>query len=161
MTEPQQHRALRDAFSQFATGVTVVTTTDDAGRPVGLTANSFTSVSLEPPLVSWCVDKQSTRFNEFVAAKFFTVSVLTAQQQALSDIFAARSWDDTVFNDIKWVEGHHCVPQLADVSARFHCATEHIYEGGDHLIIVGLVLDFENDPQAPLLFSQGEYRTLG
>lgn len=162
MTQQKQYRSLRDAFGQFATGVTVVTTVDKQGKPVGLTANSFASVSLEPALVSWCVDKSSTRFNEFAEADYFSISVLTAEQQEVSNLFASRSWDETVFDDVEWSKGHHGVPQLPNCMARFHCKTAHTYEGGDHLIIVGEVEDYDReevvDHQAPLLFLQGEYR---
>jgi len=158
MTQVKQHRSLRDAFGQFATGVTVVTTVDAAGKPVGLTANSFASVSLEPALVSWCVDKSSTRFREFAEAEYYSISVLTAEQEGLSNLFASRSWDDAVFNDTTWYEGHHKVPQLPGCMARFHCKTEYVYEGGDHLIIVGAVEDYDIDPQQPLLFVQGAYQ---
>ena len=160
MSEQKQHRSIREAFSQFATGITVVTTLDKNGKPIGLTANSFASVSLEPPLVSWCVDKSSTRFHEFADAEYFSISVLTAEQEDISNLFAKRSWDESVFNDVEWYEGHHGVPQIPNVSARFHCKTAHLYEGGDHLIIIGAVEGYTSDPQAPLLFSQGEYRTL-
>jgi len=160
MTEVKQHRSLRDAFGQFATGVTVVTTLSESNEPIGLTANSFASVSLEPPLVSWCIDKDSTRFNEFAQAQYFTISVLSAEQQELSNLFAMRSWDDTVFDDTDWFKGLNNVPQIPNVSARFHCETAHVYEGGDHLIIVGGVLEYECDPQAPLVFFQGDYRSL-
>ena len=160
MIEVKQHRSLRDAFGQFATGVTVVTTIDDNGKPIGLTANSFASVSLEPPLVSWCIDEDSTRFKEFAQAKFFTISVLSAEQQEFSNLFAMRSWDDTVFDAIDWHEGRNNIPQIPDVSARFHCETAHVYEGGDHLIIVGSVLEYECDPKDPLVFYQGDYRHL-
>ena len=160
MTEVKQHRSLRDAFGQFATGVTVVTTLDKNCKPIGLTANSFASVSLEPPLVSWCIDEASTRFKEFAKAKYFTISVLSAKQQALSNLFAMRSWDDTVFDDTEWFEGSHGIPQIPDVSARFHCETAHVYEGGDHLIIVGSVLEYECDPKDPLVFFQGDYQDL-
>jgi len=160
MTDSTEHRSLRDAFGQFATGVTVVTTCDESGKPIGLTANSFASVSLEPPLVSWCVDKSSTRYSEFRHADYFTISVLTADQEELSDLFAMRSWDDTVFDDTEWFAGLNGVPQLPNVSARFHCRTEHRYQGGDHMIVVGAVLEYESHAQKPLLFFQGEYQQL-
>lgn len=160
MSEQKQHRSLRDAFGQFATGVTVVTTRDKKGQPIGLTVNSFASVSLEPPLVSWCVDKASTRFSEFAEAEYFTISILNADQQAVSDLFAYRSWDENVFNDIEWYDGHHGVPQFKDVGARFHCKTAHLYEGGDHLIIIGAVEGYDSDPHPPLIFAQGEYKVL-
>ena len=157
MTRSREYRALRDAFGQFATGVTVVTAVNQTGNPIGITANSFASVSLEPPLVSWCVDKESSRYQEFVDADFFTISVLTAVQESTSNLFAQRSWDDTVFEDVEHRIGHNGVPQLENASARFHCKTEHRYEGGDHLIIVGAVQDFDCHPQDPLLFFQGKY----
>ena len=159
MTKPREYRSLRDAFGQFATGVTVVTANNLQGQPLGITANSFASVSLEPPLVSWCIDKNSTRFPEFIDAEFFTISVLTAEQQEISNLFAQRSWDDTVFSDVDWYKGLNDVPQLPNVSARFHCRTEHKYSGGDHIIIVGAVLEYETDPQPPLVFFQGEYQS--
>jgi len=160
MTNQKYHRSIRDAFGQFATGIAVVTILDQNAKPVGITVNSFASVSLEPPLVSWCVDRSSKRFNEFAQAEYFTISVLTAEQQGVSDLFAQRSWDVTAFDDIEWYEGLHGIPQIPNVSARFHCKAEHLYEGGDHLIIVGAVEDYDSKPSAPLLFSQGEYRTL-
>lgn len=160
MTQEKQYRSLRDAFGQFATGVTVVTTVNDQGQPIGLTANSFASVSLEPALVSWCVDKSSTRFTEFSKANYFTISVLTEEQRDLSNLFASRSWDDTVFDDVEWSAGHNGVPQLPGCMARFHCKTEHIYQGGDHLIILGAVMDYESSEGRPLLFAQGDYKAL-
>jgi len=160
MTQQKQHRSLRQAFGQFATGVTVVTTVDEDNKPIGLTANSFASVSLEPALVSWCVDKSSTRFKEFADAEYFSISVLTDAQQEISNLFASRSWDDTVFNDTDWYKGHHGVPQLPGCMARFHCKTEFVYEGGDHLIIVGAVQDYDIEPQQPLLFVQGDYQKM-
>lgn len=160
MTDSSKYRSLRDAFGQFATGVTVVTTRDKQGNPIGLTANSFASVSLEPPLVSWCVDKSSTRFKEFYEAEYFTISVLTSEQQEISNLFAMRSWDDTVFDDTDWFSGHNDIPQIPYVGARFHCKTAHLYEGGDHVIIVGEVLGYESEATPPLLFFQGEYRDI-
>lgn len=160
MTKHRQYRSLRDAFGQFATGVTVVTARNGAGLPIGLTANSFASVSLDPPLVSWCIDKNSARFKELLIAEFYTISVLTENQHALSDLFAMRSWDDKVFDEIEWYEGVQGVPQLQGVAARFHCRTMHRYAGGDHKIIVGTVEDYEFDSHKPLLFFQGDYREL-
>ncbi|MFT7524926.1 MAG: flavin reductase (DIM6/NTAB) family NADH-FMN oxidoreductase RutF [Arenicella sp.] len=160
MTETREYRSLRDAFGQFATGVTVVTARDSEGKPIGLTANSFASVSLDPPLVSWCIDKQSARFELLAAAEFYTISVLTEQQRELSNLFAMRSWDDNAFNEVQWYEGLNGVPQLPDVGARFHCKSMYKYPGGDHLIIVGAVEDYEFDSQSPLIFFQGDYQVI-
>jgi len=160
MTQKREYRSLRDAFGQFATGVTVVTTTNSNDEPVGLTANSFASVSLEPPMVSWSVDKSASRFAEFESAKYYTISVLNEEQEDLSNHFATYSWDDNAFNNIDWYKGHNGVPQLNNVSARFHCRLEHAFEGGDHIILLGIVEDYDSEPQEPLVFFQGDYRQL-
>ena len=157
MTQAQQHRSLRDAFGQFATGVTVVTTVSATGNPIGITVNSFSSVSLEPALVSWSLDSNARRYKEFSEAKYFTISVLTEDQEGISNLFAERSWDDSVFEDVEWYKGDNDVPQIQGVSARFHCKTAHLYKGGDHLIIVAEVLDYECEAAAPLVFCQGRY----
>jgi len=160
MTQSQQHRSLRDAFGQFATGVTVVTTVSAAGDPIGITVNSFSSVSLEPALVSWSLDTSARRYKEFSKAEYFSVSVLTENQEQISNLFAERSWDDSVFEDVEWSKGLNNVPKIPGVSARFHCKTANLYEGGDHLIIVAEVLEYECDAQAPLIFCQGRYGRL-
>ena len=160
MTEVRQYRSLRDAFGQFATGVTVVTTLSSAGKPIGITVNSFSSVSLQPSLVSWSLDSSAKRYKEFSEAEYFTISVLTESQQDISNLFAERSWDDSVFKDVNWFAGYNDVPQIPDVSARFHCKTANLHEGGDHLIIVAQVLDYECDSQPPLIFCQGNYGRL-
>ncbi|MEO0369497.1 MAG: flavin reductase family protein [Pseudomonadota bacterium] len=160
MNSEEQHRRLRDAFGQFATGITVITTLDQNDQPVGITANSFASVSLQPPLVSWCIDKSATRYDEFATAEYYSISILNSQQRATSDLFAMRSWDSALFDEVDWFAGPHGIPQLPDVLARFHCKTDTIYEGGDHLIIVGLVEQFDSNPAAPLVFFQGDYLTV-
>ncbi len=160
MSAEKKYKQLRSAFSQFATGITVITARDAEGKPVGITANSFASVSLEPALVSWCIDKNATRYKEFVNAEYYTISILNSEQREMSDLFAMRSWDSSVFDEVEWYEGHHSVPQLPKVLARFHCKTEHLYEGGDHTIIIGLVEDFDSDPKSPLVFFQGDYLTV-
>jgi flavin reductase (DIM6/NTAB) family NADH-FMN oxidoreductase RutF len=160
MSNQREYRPLRDAFGQYATGVTVVTARNKKDVPIGITANSFASVSLDPPLVSWCIDRASTRFAELSEAEYYTISVLGEQQQELSNLFAVRSWDDTVFDEVSWYSGQKNVPQLPDVSARYHCRLVTKHDGGDHVILVGEVEAFENSPQAPLLFFQGDYRTL-
>ena len=160
MNAEEKHRLLRTAFGQFATGVCVITTVDPEGKPVGITANSFASVSLDPPLVSWCVDRSATRFKEFAEAQHYSINILNSKQRSISDAFAMRSWDSTLFDEVEWYEGHNNVPQLPDALARFHCKTETRYEGGDHLIIIGRVEQFDCDPKSPLVFFQGDYLTV-
>lgn len=119
------------------TGVTVVTTLDAAGDPVGLTANSFTSVSLHPPMVLWCLGKDSTSLEAFEAGNAFAVHVLAADQQPLAQRFATKGIDR--FEGVPWEPGHAGVPVLSGCLAVFECSLAHAYDGGDHLIYVGAV----------------------
>ncbi len=160
MTTQDKHKRLRSAFGQFATGITIITTCDKAGKPVGITANSFASVSLEPALVSWCIDKGATRYAEYIGAQYFTINVLNSEQRAVSDLFAKRSWDSSLFNEVEWFAGPHGVPQIPGAIARFQCKTHTLYEGGDHTIIIGAVEEFDAAPQSPLVFFQGDYLTV-
>ncbi len=148
-------RAFRDALGHFATGVTIVTTRDAEGEPVGVTVNSFASVSLEPPLVLWSLAKKSWSLPAFQQAGHYAVHVLASDQQALSDRFARASTDK--FGGLDVVEGEGGAPLLAGCAAVFECSVEHRYEGGDHLILVGRVLNFSSAEQAPLLFHRGRY----
>jgi len=150
-------RELRDALGRFATGVTVVTTMTPAG-PLGITANSFASVSLRPPLVLWSPARKSQRFPAFEAAGHFAIHVLSAGQQALAERFAAplaKGWGETAFEP-----GLGGVPLLAGCAARFECRHEARYEGGDHLIVVGEVLRLCENDRPPLLFYRGRYSAL-
>lgn len=150
-------RELRDALGRFATGVTVVTTMTDAG-PLGITANSFASVSLDPPLVLWSPARKSQRFPAFEAAGHFAIHVLGAGQQALAERFAAplaNGW-----GDIGFAPGIGDVPLLDGCAARFECRHEARYEGGDHLIVVGEVLRLVQADRAPLVFYRGRYSAL-
>ena len=146
-------RAFRDALGRFATGVTVVTTQTPSG-PMGFTANSFASVSLDPALVLWSPARASQRFAIFAQAPFYTIHVLGLGQDDISrrflrggDGFAGLTCDTTP-------EG---MPILPDVLARFDCAQHATHDGGDHLIIVGRVLRATCAEGAPLVFSQGRY----
>ena len=151
--------ALRRAFGCFATGVTVVTTAAEDGRPVGLTANSFTSVSLEPPLLLFCLDCRSTSLAAFERAERFAVNVLHAGQEALSARFSRREPDR--FADTPWKAGRGGVPLLADAAAVFECLREQVLDGGDHRIFVGRVEAVACDGSYdPLVFFQGRYRSV-
>ena len=148
-------RAFRDALGAFTTGVTIVTTRDAQGHDVGLTVNSFNSVSLEPPLVLWSLARSSGSLTSFVEADFFAVHILGARQEALSNLFAKRGADK--FAEIELTRGHGGVPLLPGCAARFECRMAHRHEGGDHEIFVGEVLTFEHFDEAPLVFQQGAY----
>lgn len=147
---------LRRALGQFATGVTVVTTCDAAGAPVGVTASSFNSVSLDPPLILWSIKKDAWSTPAFLGCRRFAVHVLSAEQIALSNRFAQRGANK--FADIDWAEGEGGTPILPNALARFDCESWANYEGGDHIIQVGKVASFTfDDRHRPLIFSKGAY----
>ena len=152
------HRALRAAFGAFATGVTVVTALDPDGRAIGLTVNSFNTVSLDPPLVLWSLSLASPKLEAFRAASHFAVNVLAADQQALSERFARRNSDK--FAGIEWREGLGGAPLLAGCCAVLECRNEVQHAGGDHLVFIGRVEGCSRQDKAPLVFHGGRYRQL-
>ena len=151
--------AFRNTLGQFATGVTVITTLDKDGNKAGMTANSFSSVSLDPMLVLWSIAKTSNSFDIFNNAEHFTIHVLNAEQKEVSNRFASKDIDDR-FAGIEHTAGHQGVPLLSDYAAAFQCDIEARYEGGDHVILVGRVVEFDNKEKAPLLFHAGGYAEL-
>jgi flavin reductase (DIM6/NTAB) family NADH-FMN oxidoreductase RutF len=151
----------RNAMGHFATGVTVVTSVDADGEPVGTTANAVTSLSLDPPLVLVCFDLASVTLTAIRGHGAFAVNVLAAPQQHLSANFARRglaaAWDG-----VRHRRGLTGSPRLDDVLATLECTVEHSIPGGDHEIIVGRVRHAETAlaPVAPLLFYRGSYAQL-
>lgn len=145
----------RNALGAFATGVTIVTTRADDESDVGLTANSFNSVSLDPPMVLWSLAKTAASLPVFMGSGHFAVHILASDQQPLSDRFAKRGIDK--FEGVDFARGHGNVPLLRGCSASFQCRTAYRYEGGDHIIFVGEVLEFEHSAKQPLLFHSGGY----
>jgi 3-hydroxy-9,10-secoandrosta-1,3,5(10)-triene-9,17-dione monooxygenase reductase component len=152
--DPSDGRAFRHALGSFATGVTIVTTLGEAGERFGVTANSFSSVSLDPPLVLWSLSNRSRALGAFAACRHFAVHVLRASQIGLSNQFA-RPGDK--FAGVQVETGPDGVPMLPDFLARFVCRNERVVEGGDHAILLGRVASFEYADGDPLLFVQGEY----
>lgn len=152
-------RTLRDALGCFATGVTVVTTRDADGRPVGLTANSFTSVSLDPPLLLVCLARGASSLGSFAVAEGFAVNVLHIGQQAVSGRFATRDADR--FADTEWETWDTGAPIIANSLASFDCTRHAWHEAGDHVILVGQVQRVRFEPRRdPLLYFRGRYRRL-
>jgi flavin reductase (DIM6/NTAB) family NADH-FMN oxidoreductase RutF len=145
----------RRALGCFATGVAVVTTLDKNGRKIGITVNSFNSVSLDPPLVLWSIAEESANFQTFVDAEHYVVNVLAIHQRDICERFAARV--DDRFAGLDCTAGVAGVPVLPEYSAVFECRTEHRYDGGDHTILVGRVLSFEDRKTDPLIFYRGHY----
>lgn len=145
----------RKTLGSFTTGVTIITACDGDGRPVGVTANSFNSVSLDPPMVLWSLAKSSRSLAAFDSAPHWAVHILSATQEALSNRFA-KSGEDK-FNGIEVDAGLGGIPLLTHCTARLQCKTTFKYEGGDHIIFVGEVLDFERSDAAPLVYQAGRY----
>ncbi len=150
---PGTQRAFRNALGRFATGVTVVTTQAGDG-PVGITANSFAGLSLDPPLVLWAPAKGSRRFIHFAEARGFAIHVLGTDEAAIGERFA-RSMRD--FSGLDLRQSDRGVPTIAGTLACFECETESVHDGGDHLIIVGRVHHARYRAGAPLIFSSGVF----
>lgn len=148
-------RTLRNAFGRFATGVTIITTLGPDGKPVGMTANSFSSLSLSPPLVLWNIDKGSTNRDAFETAPGFVIHVLADHQEHMSRHFAAPVEDR--FAKVDYRCNDRGLPVLSDCCACFECRTVTIHDGGDHLILIGEVEAFEQSDRSPLLFWGGRY----
>ncbi|NBB46883.1 flavin reductase [Rhizobium sp. CRIBSB] len=148
-------RALRTAFGAFLTGVTVVTTHNPAGEPIGFTANSFTSVSLDPPLLLVCLAKTSRNFEAMTRTVGFAVNILSEAQKEVSNTFA-RPVEDR-FAAVEWRVGPHGSPVFADVSAWFDCSMHEVVDAGDHVILIGRVEGFEDSGKAGLGYARGGY----
>ncbi|MDD2058950.1 flavin reductase family protein [Pseudomonas sp. GD03860] len=148
-------QAFRTALGTFTTGVTIITTQAEDGSPVGITANSFNSVSLNPPLVLWSLSKKARSLPIFSNGKHWNVHVLSTEQEQLSGRFATQGEDK--FAEIQFDDGVSEAPLLQDCTARFQCRTAFQYEGGDHVIFVGEVLAFDHSERAPLAFQSGQY----
>jgi 3-hydroxy-9,10-secoandrosta-1,3,5(10)-triene-9,17-dione monooxygenase reductase component len=152
-------RTLRNALGRFATGVTIITTLDGQDQPVGLTANSFNSLSLEPPLVLWSLRAGSPSLPAFEAATRFAVNVLAESQLDLSRRFASPL--DDKFAEGQWAPGAGGVPVLAGCAAVLECRRLSQQRVGDHVLFIGQVDALSEAPLPPLLFQAGHYRMLG
>ncbi|MGH3359713.1 MAG: flavin reductase family protein [Nocardioidaceae bacterium] len=145
---------LRDLLRRWSTGVAVVTTLDRDGAPVGKIANSFASVSLNPPLVLWCVDRASTQYDSWVSAAGYVVHVLGSGQQRLVSVFSRRGGDK--FSTVSWRPGYAGMPLLDGASARFECRMWTTVDAGDHTVLLGRVVEVASADSPPLLVKQGQ-----
>jgi flavin reductase (DIM6/NTAB) family NADH-FMN oxidoreductase RutF len=152
---PIDPRDFRNALGTYATGVTIITAAGADGKPVGITCNSFASVSLNPPLVLWSLVLYSSSLTAFQNASHFAVNVLGVTQQALANKFAKSS--DDKFNGVVWRPGLGGAPLLADSVANFQCRAANRYYGGDHVIFLGAVEAYSYNRKEPLLFARGGY----
>ena len=151
-------RELRNVFGAFATGVTVITTKDVMGKPFGLTANSYTSLSLDPPRVLVCVDKKVDCYTCFEQSKVFVVNILSEGQDQLSTRFATKGIEK--FEGVAVRQGNLGVPLLEGAVAHIECTLTSAYEGGDHTIYVGEIQSVAASGDRPLLFFKGKYSRL-
>ena len=150
---------LREALGRFATGVTIITCVDAQGEPVGLTANSFNALSLDPPLVLWSLRLQSVQLAAFQQARGFVVNVLARQQLELSRCFASKLVDR--FDSGSWSTGVTGAPVLAGCVAVFECEMVSQQHAGDHVLFIGRVLSLSQQALAPLVYQAGHYHGLG
>jgi flavin reductase (DIM6/NTAB) family NADH-FMN oxidoreductase RutF len=152
-------RELRDALGRFATGVCIITTVSREQKAVGMTANSFSSVSLDPPLVLWSLQNNSDVYSIFAAPRHFAVNILSSEQQAYSNQYAKKGQHD--LDPAHYRLGKYGAPIIRGALATFECELHATHEGGDHLIIVGRVTDMHHRPTGePLLFYCGRYHEL-
>jgi flavin reductase (DIM6/NTAB) family NADH-FMN oxidoreductase RutF len=149
-------REIRNLLGQFATGVTVITTRSKQGRKVGMTANSFSSLSLDPPLILWSLSKTAPSLSDFVEAEHFAIHMLAQEHHLLSGHFAKASVDK--FAGIAHRDSDVGVPILEDVLATLVCRNVTQYEGGDHLIFIGQIEQYQQRQGEPLVFHAGKYR---
>jgi len=155
MTTAFDPREFRRALGSFATGVTIITTRAPDGTPLGLTVNSFNSVSLDPPLVLWSLENKALSLPVFQQTPHWAVHVLATDQEELSARFARRGGNK--FDGLELEEGVGGIPLLTGCTARFQCRNAFQYDGGDHVIFVGEVLQFDRSDAAPLVFHGGRY----
>ncbi|WP_293764660.1 p-hydroxyphenylacetate 3-hydroxylase reductase component [uncultured Aquitalea sp.] len=154
-TAPFEARSLRRALGNFATGVTIVTARAPSGAVAGVTANSFNSVSLDPPLVLWSLDKRSSSREVFDAASHFAVNILAADQIELSNQFARPGVDK--FAGVPHQTGAGDAPLLTNCAARFECEKWQQLDAGDHWVMIGRVVAFDDLGRSPLVYHQGAY----
>ena len=154
---PQSVRQLRDALSCFATGVVVVTTLGPSGERIGVTINSFSSLSLSPPLILWCLSLDSGLVDHFEKGQRFNIIFLSSGQRGLGEKFSRPG--EERFEGLKAPASDDGVPLLFDAAGALECVVEETHSGGDHIILVGGILRFGLTNKAPLLFHRGQFKT--
>ena len=150
--------SFRQACARFATGITISTVLGSDGTPHGLTANSFTSVSMDPPMLLLCIDHKANIIDHFKNAKHFGINILEKGQMNLSNRFAERGQDR--FGGVSWHVGQFGVPLLDGAIAHFECAITNVIEAGDHSIFLGEVVSAESFDGEPLLYFRSRYAGL-
>lgn len=145
----------KEVMGNYPTGVTVVTMMDDEGVPLGLTVNSFASVSLDPMLLLWSIDKRVSSYDKFTNTDKFAVHVLASDQAEVCSLFASKGLDR--FKNTDWKNSEHNLPIIADCAGVFQCETFKTVDAGDHMILVGKVIDIESNKKEPLLYHKRKF----
>jgi len=148
----QKQDDFKKALGNYPTGVTVVTTFDKENHPVGLTVNSFASVSLDPLLILWSIDKKSKSLSDFTNSGKFAVNILASDQEKICFLFSSKEVDR--FGQCEWQRSENNLPVLGDVASVLECETVQQIEAGDHIILIGQVHHIVNADKAPLLYHQ-------
>lgn len=151
-------RIFRQTCAQFATGITVVTTIDSHGHPHGMTVNSFSSVSLDPPLVLVSIDLRNAILGHFISTEWFAINILAEHQEPLSRRFSSAA--ENRFVDVDWTAGASGVPLLNGVLAHLVCSVVRTFEAGDHTVLIGEVRTATCNEGKPLIYFNSEYREL-
>jgi 3-hydroxy-9,10-secoandrosta-1,3,5(10)-triene-9,17-dione monooxygenase reductase component len=147
--------ALRQALGSFVSGITVITCAEADAQPVGVTVSSFCSLSLDPPMVLWCLARDARSTPAFLNADRFAVHVLAHNQWHVAEQFAMRGGDK--FRAVQWAQSVRDVPLIEDCAVRFECRRDAVHEGGDHLIVTGEIEHFQVNDLAPLAYHKGRY----
>ncbi|MEE2654761.1 MAG: flavin reductase family protein [Pseudomonadota bacterium] len=153
-------REFRNTVGCFATGITIITTIDVDGSPIGLTANSFTSVSLDPPMVLFCLDRKVASFESFAVGKHFAVNILAAHQEEVSNRFAQSGPEK--WQGVDYDTWDNAVPIIPECLANMECCGHSIIDAGDHVIVVGEVVKIAsaNEDVKPILYYRGGYKEI-
>jgi 3-hydroxy-9,10-secoandrosta-1,3,5(10)-triene-9,17-dione monooxygenase reductase component len=163
LTRPRPEHDARDfraALGAFPTGVCLVTTLGPGGEPHGMTVNSFSSVSLDPPMVLWSLARTASSAPVFRDAEHFAINVLAARDEALAAHFSRSGQDKFAGFPSRFMDGIGGVPVLPGAAASFECHSRHRYYGGDHIIIIGVVERYTHRDEAPLVFHRGRFTRL-
>lgn len=142
----------KEVMANYPTGVTVLTTTDSKGSPIGLTVNSFASVSVDPLLVLWSVDKMVFSYDEFQKTKHFVVNILSNNQEDIALLFASKMTAQERFGSCDWFYSERKLPLIRGTVASLQCKTFQRVDAGDHLILIGEILEIDSKNESPLLY---------
>lgn len=142
--------AFKKALGNYPTGVTVVTTFDKENKPIGLTVNSFASVSLDPLLILWSIDKKSSSYPVFIEAEKFAVNILAEDQAEICNLFASKVADR--FSECEWETSKKELPLITGALSQLECKTVNRVDAGDHIIFIGEVININNEQKSPLLY---------